>query len=148
MLDGGEDVGFQTLVVLDQLMEAVRQVEGLEHQPKPCHYFDFIVGTSTGGQAIFAELGDPAPANMTFRLLAIMLGRLRMSIDECYEALLRLFNDIAFRKVPAARKLSPEWLSPKLNSRDLEEFIGQLVRDNAPTAISRGQDNILASNPV
>jgi hypothetical protein len=33
--------------------------------PKPCDYFDMIGGTSTGG------------------LIAIMLGRLQMSVDEC-----------------------------------------------------------------
>jgi hypothetical protein len=33
--------------------------------PKPCDYFDIIGGTSTGG------------------LIAIMLGRLQMSVDEC-----------------------------------------------------------------
>ena len=36
-----------------------------EQPPKPCDYFDMIGGTSTGG------------------LIAIMLGRLQMSVDEC-----------------------------------------------------------------
>jgi hypothetical protein len=34
---------------------------------KPCEYFDMIAGTSTG------------------RLIAIMLGRLRMSVDDCID---------------------------------------------------------------
>ena len=33
----------------------------------PCHYFDYVSGTGTGG------------------LMAIMLGRLRMNIDDCIE---------------------------------------------------------------
>ncbi|KAF3316009.1 hypothetical protein TWF173_002789 [Orbilia oligospora] len=36
--------------------------------PRPCDYFDMISGTSTGG------------------IIAIMLGRLQMSIDECIQA--------------------------------------------------------------
>ncbi|KAH8744644.1 phospholipase [Hyaloscypha finlandica] len=40
---------------------------GLAQEPLPCDIFDLIVGTSTGG------------------LIAIMLGRLHMSIDECLQ---------------------------------------------------------------
>ncbi|KAF5360636.1 hypothetical protein D9756_004637 [Leucocoprinus leucothites] len=43
---------------------------------KPCEYFDMIAGTSTGG------------------LIAIMLGRLRMTIDQCIKAYERLSTQI------------------------------------------------------
>jgi len=47
--------------------------------PKPCDYFDMIGGTSTGG------------------LIAIMLGRLRMTVDECIDAYTTL-SDRVFEK--------------------------------------------------
>ena len=69
-LDGGGVRGLFSILVLEKLMEAVREID----QPssldalKPCQYFDIICGTSTGG------------------LLAIMLGRLRMDIESCKQA--------------------------------------------------------------
>ena len=57
-----------SLVVLRQLMEMIKP----EDPPKPCDYFDMIGGTSTGG------------------LIAIMLGRLRMTVDECIDEYLKL----------------------------------------------------------
>ena len=97
-LDGGGIRGFSSLLILQQLMENIRELER-SADPKatssaysplvdclqdkgitsisndtrstshylPCHYFDYISGTSTGG------------------LIAIMLGRLRMTIDDCIE---------------------------------------------------------------
>ena len=47
--DGEGLGGFQTLMELDQLMETIRYVEGPKYQPRPCLYFDYIAGTSTGG---------------------------------------------------------------------------------------------------
>jgi patatin-like phospholipase/acyl hydrolase len=44
--------------------------------PKPCDYFDLIGGTSTGG------------------LIAIMLGRLKMDIDDCITAYLQISQDV------------------------------------------------------
>ncbi|KAL6171038.1 hypothetical protein ACJQWK_03983 [Exserohilum turcicum] len=101
-LDGGGIRGYWTLLVLGRLMEAIaredaRQAGRLhpgrsdsfwpdEFPPNvaqregrpvpyqqlsatqkylPCHYFDFMCGSSTGG------------------LIAIMLGRLRMSVADC-----------------------------------------------------------------
>lgn len=62
-LDGGGVRGLSSLQVLKRLMELIDPKD----PPKPCDYFDMIGGTSTGG------------------LIAIMLGRLRMSVDECIE---------------------------------------------------------------
>ncbi|KAM5370882.1 hypothetical protein ACJZ2D_008315 [Fusarium nematophilum] len=62
-LDGGGVRGLSSLYILRHLMKRVDP----RHPPKPCDYFDIIGGTSTGG------------------LIAIMLGRLRMSIPECID---------------------------------------------------------------
>ena len=60
-LDGGGVRGLSSLLILKKLMESLDP----ENPPKPCDYFNMIGGTSTGG------------------LIAIMLGRLQMSVDEC-----------------------------------------------------------------
>ncbi|KAL3426622.1 phosphorylase superfamily protein [Phlyctema vagabunda] len=56
-------------------METIDQ----ENPPKPCDYFDMIGGTSTGG------------------LIAVMLGRLKMSIEDSINAYLSL-SDRVFQK--------------------------------------------------
>jgi patatin-like phospholipase/acyl hydrolase len=71
-LDGGGVRGLSSLQILKQLMELIDH----ENPPKPCEYFDMIGGTSTGG------------------LIAIMLGRLRMGVDECIEEYKRLSSDV------------------------------------------------------
>ncbi|KAF2817990.1 FabD/lysophospholipase-like protein [Mytilinidion resinicola] len=73
-LDGGGVRGLSSLCILEELMRKVDQ----KNPPKPCDYFDMIGGTSTGG------------------LIAIMLGRLHMSIQEC-RAAYRELSDEAFR---------------------------------------------------
>lgn len=54
----------------------------------PCHYFDYMCGTSTGGYArtqISSFYFGYNIANMCDSLIAILLSRLRMSIDEALE---------------------------------------------------------------
>ena len=51
-------------MILRKLMAAVDPAS----PPKPCDYFDMIGGISTGG------------------LIAIVLGRLRVTVDECIAA--------------------------------------------------------------
>ncbi|THY67593.1 hypothetical protein D6C94_10581 [Aureobasidium pullulans] len=59
--DGGGVRGLSSLMLLKAVMDR------MPTSKKPCQIFDIIGGTSTGG------------------LIAIMLGRLEMSVDECIE---------------------------------------------------------------
>ncbi|KAK4032049.1 FabD/lysophospholipase-like protein [Parachaetomium inaequale] len=74
-LDSGGVRSLSSLMILRRLMAAVDPNAPL----KPCNYFDIIGGTSTGG------------------LIAIMLGRLRMTVDECIDAYTSL-SDKVFEK--------------------------------------------------
>ena len=82
-LDGGGVKGLFSIIVLEHLMEAVRQIDAPDNTDalKPCNYFDLICGTSTGG------------------LLAIMLGRLRMDVVDCKRAYRDLSSSIFQKKV-------------------------------------------------
>ena len=62
-LDGGGVRGLSSLMILKNIMENLNP----DSPPLPCDYFDMIGGTSTGG------------------LIAIMLGRLKMSVDDCID---------------------------------------------------------------
>lgn len=98
-IDGGGIGGHSSLIILQALMEKVGQIERA-HSPKatssicssalgplddamaefgyrPCHYFDYIAGVGTGG------------------IIAIMLGRYRMSVDEAMEE----YRDICAKAV-------------------------------------------------
>ncbi|KAI0446399.1 acyl transferase/acyl hydrolase/lysophospholipase [Xylaria telfairii] len=67
-LDGGGIRGKSSLLILENIMETIRQTKGLESVPRPCEHFDLIGGTSTGG------------------ISAIMLGRLGMTVEQCMQA--------------------------------------------------------------
>ncbi|CAD6569224.1 MAG: hypothetical protein ASARMPREDX12_002259 [Alectoria sarmentosa] len=133
-MDGGGIRGYSSLVILQALMEEVERIErahnlkatssicssalgspnGEMHaaptpdampisEYRPCHYYDFIAGTGTGG------------------IIAIMLGRYRMSVGEAMEGYRGMCATIAERHSP-----KPGWLSRKheastwLNARTLE----------------------------
>ncbi|KAF2477222.1 FabD/lysophospholipase-like protein [Lindgomyces ingoldianus] len=74
-LDGGGVRGLSTLYVLKSVMDRLNHERNTAGLPpaKPCEVFDLIGGTSTGG------------------LIAIMLGRLEMDVDECITA----YSDLA-----------------------------------------------------
>ncbi|KAL2885615.1 Vegetative incompatibility protein HET-E-1 [Ceratocystis lukuohia] len=71
-IDGGGVRGLSSLLILEKIMECIQQVEDLPEVPKPCDRFDLIGGTGTGG------------------IIAIMLGRLKMNVDESIKAYKKL----------------------------------------------------------
>ena len=80
-VDGGGIRGLSELIILDEIMKRIQHDEGLSDTPLPCDYFDLMGGTSTGGCVTHLYLGF---LGLTFllRLIAIMLGRLRMPVGE------------------------------------------------------------------
>ena len=114
-LDGDGILGYSSLLILRALMEEIRKVElsqnaeasssiyspfidcsaeeDLDHSTnsksddglrgniplayRPCHYFDYIGGSSTGG------------------LIALMLGRMRMSVDDALTSYQKLSENLA-----------------------------------------------------
>jgi hypothetical protein len=123
-LDGGGVRGLSSLFVLERLMEVIASYEQDRNPPAttsadspllepqrvqeeikrlspiqakddrkflPCHYFDYIAGTSTGG------------------LIAILLGRLRMSVSSVIQEYMdlssRVFGDRERKHLPQVRNL-------------------------------------------
>ncbi|KAJ7878248.1 hypothetical protein B0H13DRAFT_2545696 [Mycena leptocephala] len=75
-LDGGGIRGLSMLIILEDLMWKLKVAEDLPDVPLPCNYFDLIGGTSTGG------------------LIALMLGRLRMSVKDAVKAYGELSKEV------------------------------------------------------
>lgn len=84
----------------------------------PCHYFDYMAGTSTGG------------------LISIMLGRLRMNIDACihdYE----YFGGKVFGHSRWFHIRSPLfWPRDKYNHKKLEKAVREVVERRVPYVAS------------
>ncbi|KAJ7887710.1 FabD lysophospholipase-like protein, partial [Mycena leptocephala] len=74
--DGGGIRGLSMLIILEDLMWKLKVAEDLPDVPYPCDYFDLIGGTSTGG------------------LIALMLGRLRMSVKDAVKAYGELSKEV------------------------------------------------------
>ncbi|EMD96381.1 hypothetical protein COCC4DRAFT_155187 [Bipolaris maydis ATCC 48331] len=108
-LDGGGVRGLSTLYILKSIMD--RLSRELEKNPplKPCEVFDLIGGTSTGG------------------LIAIMLGRLEMSVDECIDAYSELAADVFGEKLHRLPVTIRGAVQPRFDSARLESAIRKVV---------------------
>ncbi|OJJ45838.1 hypothetical protein ASPZODRAFT_167556 [Penicilliopsis zonata CBS 506.65] len=110
-LDGGGVRGYSSLMLLKEVMD-----RGAPNK-KPCDVFDLIGGTSTGG------------------LIAIMLGRLKMTVQECldeYDALMKeVFGSGWFHK-HIGKTASYIQKSEFYSAEKLEKVIKALLRKRLP----------------
>ncbi|KAK0387403.1 hypothetical protein NLU13_5715 [Sarocladium strictum] len=131
-LDGGGVRGLSTLYILQDLMKRIAGPH--KPVPKPCDYFDMIGGTSTGG------------------LIAMMLGRLRMSVEDCIAAYITLSTDVfSTPKRPYALSrlyarlgyLLNRSIDSKFNAAELESIIKRLIAmaDMDEGELLKSQDN-------
>ncbi|KAG8740353.1 hypothetical protein FRC10_004465 [Ceratobasidium sp. 414] len=75
-LDGGGVRGYSALIILQAFMLRLKVYLGSEKDILPADFFDLIIGTSTGG------------------IMALMLGRLRMGVDDCIKSYQQLSSKI------------------------------------------------------
>lgn len=119
-LDGGGIRGYSSLLILQQLMHEVAECERRlqkeegpvpgserkefnEHELLPCHYFDYIYGTSTGG------------------LISVMLARLRMTVPQC----LTIYRRVGHELFGHRRNILP--LATKYHHKPLEKAVQDIV---------------------
>ncbi|KAF4946805.1 hypothetical protein FSARC_14115 [Fusarium sarcochroum] len=124
-LDGGGVRGLVTLLILRRLMYLINQA----NPPKPCDVFDLIAGTSTGG------------------LIAIMLGRLEMGIEDAITAYRDLSKTVFTPRVPIGRRTLNLFGGSTFDHKLLETAIQIIVskasigQDTGPEASSLLQEN-------
>ncbi|EAT82920.2 hypothetical protein SNOG_09655 [Parastagonospora nodorum SN15] len=121
-LDGGGIRGYSSLLILKQLMHEVAECERRlqrdegpvagstrqkfdENELLPCHYFDYMYGTSTGG------------------LISVMLARLRMTVPQCLDIYRRVGHDLFGHR----RNILP--LATKYHHKPLENAVREIVAE-------------------
>ncbi|KAL9053862.1 MAG: hypothetical protein Q9162_004509 [Coniocarpon cinnabarinum] len=123
-LDGGGIRGYSSLLMIRALMHEIaiwerRLQPGLtlpdEKDLLPCHYFDFMYGTSTGG------------------LIATMLGRLRMSVPQCLE----IYREVGQTLFGKQRSNIP--FSTKYHDKPLKHAVRDIVKAHCKVHTSVGQ---------
>ena len=118
--DGGGIRGYSSLLILKQLMHEIAECELRlqneegpvagstrqdfnENELLPCHYFDYMYGTSTGG------------------LISVMLARLRMTVPQCLEIYRRVGHELFGHR----RNVLP--LATKYHHKPLEKAVQEIV---------------------
>ena len=116
-----------SLLILRRIMRQLRlklNPEDEENAPiSPCDQFDLICGTSTGG------------------LIALMLGRLRMSVDECIDAYIKLSKEIFDERKSFAglRRLGG---NAQYTASTMEEKLKDIIR------LKTGDENAKMKDPL
>ncbi|KAH0551380.1 hypothetical protein GP486_007405, partial [Trichoglossum hirsutum] len=126
-LDGGGVRGLSTLYILKCLMTKLNQARQAADLPsvKPCEVFDLIGGTSTGG------------------LIAIMLGRLEMDVDNCISAYISLIKTVFEEK---SSWLPVGWvgkIKAQFDSKSLKSAIEEVIRSKGASTADLFNDGKL-----
>ncbi|KAG9104788.1 hypothetical protein FRC06_009257 [Ceratobasidium sp. 370] len=125
-LDGGGVRGISSLRILKAIMDRISP------GARPCEYFDLIAGTSTGGESYsIVCLMILILMALDAGLIAIMLGRLRMSVDDCIKQYHRLAKKI-FKRNKAAQLGSFASGENRFSPVNLEEAIKSVVAKTSP----------------
>ncbi|KAG8764149.1 hypothetical protein FRC12_008245, partial [Ceratobasidium sp. 428] len=107
-IDGGGIQGLAALITVRELMQRMQREAYLPDMPLPCEYFDLIVGTGVGG------------------LIAVMLGRLRMSVDEALDWFQEIISLVFSQK--------KRWGEGLFKATNLELVVGRMVVKHAGCA--------------
>lgn len=115
------------VIIQEVMYRAYVEIEGKaphrDQIPKPCEYFDLIVGSGTGG------------------LIALMLGRLRLDLETCKDVYVRMTKrvfetDKTFAGIPYRHTL--------FKASRLEEVIRECVREHT---VYEAEGNDLSESP-
>ncbi|OHF00497.1 ankyrin repeat protein [Colletotrichum orchidophilum] len=113
-LDGGGIRGLSSILILKDLMRHVNQDREPGNHLQPWQIFDLIGGTSTGG------------------MIAIMLGCLRMTVEECEEAYIRLaktiFKPKRWKYNCFSRSVDFFSASERYDSSKLESVVKEIIK--------------------
>ncbi|CAE6418092.1 unnamed protein product [Rhizoctonia solani] len=106
-LDGGEAKGLSSLLILREIMNRLKVNVG--PTPQPWEYFDLIAGSGTGA------------------ISAIMLGRLRMNIDDVISTYIKLMSNVFSGKKFLAN--GPAAYSTTKLEQELKEIVRKATGD-------------------
>ncbi|KAL2760120.1 hypothetical protein ACRALDRAFT_1073881 [Sodiomyces alcalophilus JCM 7366] len=114
-LDGGGIRGISSILILKEVMKQVNAGRDPKDELQPWQVFDLIGGTSTGG------------------IIAIMLGRLRMTLDECHDAYIQLAKSIfkpkRYRYDIFSRTVDFLSAKERFDSSKFEQVVRKILRE-------------------
>ncbi|CAE6421411.1 unnamed protein product [Rhizoctonia solani] len=125
-LDGGDVRSLSSLIIFREFIARLEKTPGVTKPVIPADYFDLIVGTSTGG------------------IMALMLGRLRMSVDEVLDTYLTLSKRVFHMgRVSTATRVCttmlmdglPSWYDEARLERIIKQTIAKHVKDQDAEAL-------------
>ncbi|KAF4872538.1 Vegetative incompatibility protein HET-E-1 [Colletotrichum siamense] len=130
-LDGGGIRGVSSILVLKEVMRQVNIDRKSEDHLQPWQVFDLIGGTSTGG------------------IIALMLGCLRMSVDECYEVYMKLsktiFKPKRWKCNVFSRSIDLISANERYDSAKMEELVKQIIKERTGSRNTMLQDPLQGS---